>query len=132
MRFRLLHNRPSLEMEQATLFSALGLTIVLSQGQIINDDLYGIPMWKAMLSGATQLIIGIGYWWAICTRSFFWRHIFSIIAALVWFSFVGLYLSGPYHKIGAVTCGVFALFRIYDDAWMWHYRRSMEANTWKT
>lgn len=120
---RLLHNRPSLEMEQATLFLALGLTIVLSGGEAINDDLYGLPLWKAVLSGAAQLVLGLGYWWAICRGSFFWRHVCSVMVALIWASFIGLYLSGPYHKIGSVTCGVFTIFRMWDDAWLWYAKR---------
>ena len=121
-----MYNRPTLEQEQATLFFLLGAAILLSRGSLIDDDLYGLPTWKALLSGFAQLLLGIGYWLAIYKQSFFWRHIFSTAAAIIWFSFIGLYLSGPYHQIGAVTCGVFALFRICDNIWLWQQEKRWE------
>ena|SRR6266850_769023 len=95
----------ALELQQAILFIALGIAILLSGGSIIQDKVYQDPaIGSAVIVGGVQFLFGVFYLLSIHYRKHYWCMCFSWISAMIWFGFTGFYFANSLHKIGAITC----------------------------
>ena len=98
----------------ASLYVALGVAVLGTGGQLIQDQLYGPVLGgKEMMIGALSLGFGLLHAYAIyCSHDLKLRQIYIRATACIWLGFAWIYLAGPLHKAGAVTCGVFAYWCI--------------------
>jgi len=95
----------ALELQQAILFLALGAAILLSGGDIVQDNVYHNPsIGNAVIIGFVQFLFGLLYFLSIHFKKHHLCMVFSWLAALIWFGFTGFYLSNDNHRIGAITC----------------------------
>ncbi len=98
----------------ASLFLALGLSVLVSGGTLIKDPLYAASLGgKEMMIGAASACYGLLALWSIGTRNLQLRRVIMFGTAIVWLGFAYFYLTGNLHKAGAVTCFVFAYWALW-------------------
>lgn len=114
-----------LSWQQALLSFSLGLSLLLTNGEIVNDQLYR-PLWpyRTHFPGLGLMLYGALYAYGLTARRPAIMAGCAVFATLLWSAFIWFFLNSPLHRIGAVTCGVLAVSQLYDvGAWVFYRHR---------
>lgn len=134
---RLWNRTQVLSWQQAILCFALGLSLMLTRGEIVNDSLYrpSTPL-QAQATGLLLTLYGTLYAFALHRRWGVVAALCAAIAIILWCVFVWFFLQSALHRVGAVTCGVLSLSQLYDVFCWYRYTilvfRHRERQRWRS